>query len=124
MWSKSLNSKGGDCTCTNVSCNYCFLLCNKVFKPIVCSALMRNGYAWMSFNYTSSKQRHRAIFCWANAGFITFSSKTCSIVPTSNLCQNVQRPKNQLNQSFSATRINYLERTDKNTSTYTTIYQC
>ena len=37
-------------------------------------------------------------FCLANAGFFTFSSKTHSIVPTSNLCQNVKRPKNQLNQ--------------------------
>jgi len=37
-------------------------------------------------------------FCLAIAGFFTFSSKTCSIVPT---C------------------IRYLERTDKNTSIYT-----
>jgi len=37
-------------------------------------------------------------FCWANAGFFTFSSKTRSIVPTSNLCRNILRPKNQLNQ--------------------------
>jgi len=37
------------------------------------------------------------IFCLANAGFLTFSSKTRSIFPTSNLCRNVQRPKNQLN---------------------------
>jgi len=34
-------------------------------------------------------------FCLANAGFFTFSSKTGSIVSTSNLCRNVQRPKNQ-----------------------------
>ena len=32
-------------------------------------------------------------FCWANAGFFTFSSKTRSMVPTSNLCRNIQRPK-------------------------------
>ena len=37
-------------------------------------------------------------FCLANAGVFIFSSKTHSIVPTSNLCWNVQRPKNQLNQ--------------------------
>ena len=37
-------------------------------------------------------------FCWAKVGFLTFSSKTCSIVPTSNICRNVQRPKKQLNQ--------------------------
>ena len=54
-------------------------------------------------------------FCLANAGFFTFSSKTRSIVPTSNLCLNVQRPKNQLNHYYY-----YLERTDTNTSIYTT----
>ena len=53
-------------------------------------------------------------FCLVNAGFFTFSSKTRSIVPTSNLCRNVQRPKNQLNHYY------YLERTDTNTSIYTT----
>jgi len=37
-------------------------------------------------------------FCLANAGFFTFSSKTRSIIPTSNLCRNIQRPKSQLNQ--------------------------
>jgi len=37
-------------------------------------------------------------FCWANAGFFTFSSKTSSIVPISNLCRNIQRPKKQINQ--------------------------
>ena len=59
-------------------------------------------------------------FCLANEGFFTFSSKTHSVVPTSNLCRNVQRPKNQFNQQFLATCISYLERTDKNKSTYTT----
>ena len=58
-------------------------------------------------------------FCWASAGFFTFSSQTRSIVPTSNLCRNIQRPKNQLNKYFSETCISYLERTDKNTSTCT-----
>jgi len=40
--------------------------------------------------------------------------------PTSNLCRNIQRPKNQLHQYFSETCISYLERTVKNISTYTT----
>jgi len=59
-------------------------------------------------------------FCLANAGFFTFSSKTCSIVPTSNLCKNDQKPKTQLNKWFLARCISYLERTDKITSIYTT----
>jgi len=33
--------------------------------------------------------------------FFTFGSKTRSIVPTSNVCRNFQRPNNQLNQVFS-----------------------
>jgi len=44
----------------------------------------------------SSSKKHFAFelfFCWANAGFFT-----CIIVPISNLCRNIQRPKNQLNQ--------------------------
>ena len=59
-------------------------------------------------------------FCSVNAGFFTLSSKTRSMVPTSNLCRNNQRPKNQINQYFSATCTSYLERTDKHTSIYTT----
>ena len=70
----------------------------------------------------SSKKTLRAFeqfFCLANAGFFTFSSKTRTIVPTSNLCRNFQRQKNQLNQYILETCITYLERTDKNTSTCT-----
>jgi len=37
-------------------------------------------------------------FCLANAVFFTFSSNTCSIVPTWNLCWNIQRRKNQFYQ--------------------------
>ena len=46
------------------------------------------------------------LFCLANfwSRFFTFNSKTRSIVPTSNLCRNVQRP-NQLNQQFSASAL-------------------
>jgi len=40
----------------------------------------------------------KLFFCLAKAGFFTFSSKTHSIVSTSNLCRNIQRPNNQLNQ--------------------------
>ena len=65
------------------------------------AVLQRNPFAFELF------------FFWANARFFTFSAKTRSMLPTSNLCRNIKRPKNQLNQYFSATCIRYLERTDK-----------
>jgi len=62
-------------------------------------------------------------FCLPNAWFFIVSSKTRSIVPTSNLCRNVQRPTNQFNQKFKAKCFSHLEKTDKITSIYTT-QQC
>ena len=45
-------------------------------------------------------------FSYFSVGLLfTFSSKTRSIVPTSNLCRNIQRPKIQLNRSFLETRL-------------------
>jgi len=53
---------------------------------------------WLSVVLQRKPFAFQLIFFWANSGLFTFSSKTCSIVPTSNLCRNVQRPNNLLNQ--------------------------
>jgi len=46
-----------------------------------------------SISFSKNPPAFELFFCWANAEFFTFSSNPRSLVPTSNLCRNIQRPK-------------------------------